>query len=667
MIKKKIILGITFSLLLSSLCILTACQEPNNTGNKNPPPADEIDYNEYALPSGATGDIPAWKKKDTTYSIPDISLHGESSNVTPELKSALADAVAKGNFFKKPKNYIVMIGDGMGVSQIIAATKYRGDLLMNELPYRAVANSWLRGENGMGGVVTDSGAGGTKIATGYRTNKVFVSMDAEGDELMSLSELARSKGKKIGVVTNAELADATPADFSVHSKNRSQGWNKICQMQVLFGADLFMGGSDSSLTDAIASLKPLSGKTIKKYTTLAKIIPALDTIGPNELMWNLFPDGDTTYARWDSSSKKYPSLQQAMAVSLTHLQKISGDEGFFLMFENTYTDIYGHANNDFMQTTKVSNNIAGIVNEVKNFDETVAIALKFVLENPDTVLLITADHETGDMTFRSNWENRDLKNPRISAGSKNHSNQNVPIFAIGYGLESIDTKKGEAFTVDDCKLLDGTDGKKVYDNTICGQILGSLMNDKPDSFGGDIDADVKDNSQRLQKKIDRDIFNICRKDGSPASKEINFTINEKTLPIYKSDLIQFKIDPDVFETITITDSTGNKLLDNVKLADCKNAKIETDSKGNVITPVSQAYKFAFNDDSEKMENWYQISVKAAANTDSLNVSLSKSGDAVDSVCVAFDDFTVQYGSTRGYVTITGDDIKAENINDNINP
>ena len=545
-----------------------------------------------------------------------------------------------------------MIGDGMGISQILAASKYRDELLMNELPYRAVANSWLRGASDFRSTVTDSGAGGTKIATGYRTTKLFVSMDAEGDELMSLSELARSKGKKIGVVTNAELADATPADFSVHSKNRSQGWNKICQMQVLFGADLFMGGSDSSLTDAIARLGPLSGETIKKYTTFAKAISAIDS---PDLMWNLFSGGDTTYARWDSTSTKYPSLQQAMALSLTRLQKISGEEGFFLMFENTYTDIYGHANDEFMDTTKVSKNVVGIVNEVKNFDETVAIALKFVLENPDTVLLITADHETGNMQFKTNWEEKEI-NKGITASSGSHSTQNVPIFAIGYGLESLDTKKGEAFTVDDCKLLDGTDGKKVHDNAICGQILGSLMNDKPDSFGGDIDVDVKDYTARWQKKIDRDIFNVWRKDGSPASKEINFTINEKTLPIYKSDLIQFKIDPDVFETITITDSTGNKLLDNVKLADCKNANIETDSKGNVITQVSQAYKFAFNDDSEKMENWYQISVKAAANTDLLNVSLSKSGDAVDSVCVAFDDFTVQYGSTRGYITVSGDNI-----------
>lgn len=649
MIKRKILLGTFFVVAFFSFCILIGC-----SGNNNPPVVEDNDS--YVIPKGATGDIPAWTKTDSTYSIPDLSLHGEASNITPELKAALADAVEKGNFFKKPKNYIVMIGDGMGISQILAASKYRGELLMNELPYRAVANSWLRGASDFRSTVTDSGAGGTKIATGYRTTKLFVSMDAEGDELMSLSELSRSKGKKIGVVTNAELADATPADFSVHSKNRSQGWNKICQMQVLFGADLFMGGSDSSLTDAIARLSPLSGETIKKYTTFAKAISAIDS---PDLMWNLFSGGDTTYARWDSTSTKYPSLQQAMALSLTRLQKISGEEGFFLMFENTYTDIYGHTNDEFMDTTKVSKNVVGIVNEVKNFDETVAIALKFVLENPDTVLLITADHETGNMQFKTNWEEKEI-NKGITASSGSHSTQNVPIFAIGYGLESIDTKKGEAFTIEDCKLLDGTDGRKVHDNTICAQILGSLMNEKEDSFGGDIDFDVKNTEIRLEKNIGRDLFLVAKDDVSQKTETFDFLMNEETLPIYKNDLIQFKIAPDDCDSyITITDDSGNKLIDNIKFSDCKDAEIKADAKGNIITPLSQAYTFAFDTNSQKLDNWFQISVKAAANAKSLKVSLSKPGETLDAIEVYLDDFTVQYGSTRGYVTITGDNIKAE--------
>lgn len=663
MIKKKLLSGTFFVVLLSALCILSGCQ--GNANNENLPIVEK-DYDSYVLPKGANGDIPAWTKTDTTYSIPELSLHGEASNITPELKAALADALTKKDFFKKPKNFIVMIGDGMGVSQIVAATKYRGNLLMNELPYRAVANSWLRGNNSFGGTVTDSGAGGTKIATGYRTTKLFASMNAEGDELLSLSELARSKGKKVGIVTNAELADATPADFTVHSKHRSQGWNKICQMQVLFGADLFMGGADDSLYDAITTLKPLSGEKINQYSSLESSISALDTPG---LMWNLFTGGDKKLARWDSTSKKSPSLQQAMALSLARLQKTSGDEGFFLMFENTYTDIYGHGNNDFMKTTKVSSNVVGIVNEVKNFDETVAIALKFVLENPDTVLLITADHETGDMFFKPKWENSELKDKMVVADSGSHSTQNVPIFAIGYGLENLDTKNGEAYTENDCKLLDGKNGNKVFDNTIGAQLLGNLMNDKVDSFGGDIDVDVLDDNTRAAKNIQRDFFKIVN-EGTQELQTFDFTVNEKTLPIYKDDFIQFKINPYDSDTyITITDAAGNKLIDSVKFSDCKDVKIEKDEDGNVITPVSQAYKFAFNADSEKMENWYQISIKAPAKTDSLTVSLSKSGESLNAekVVIFLDDFTVQYGSTRGYVTITGDYIKAENIKDNINP
>ena len=652
--RKSILLSILFTATLIFATIFSACNDPSNgpdqkiTNNDEKKDQPEVNKDDYVLPKGAEGDIPAWSKSDNTYNLPDLYLHGEASNITPELKSALEDALQKENFFKKPKNYIVMIGDGMGVSQIIAATKFRGDLLMNQLPYRAVANSFLRDIQNMEGEVTDSGAGGTKIATGYRTTKLFAAMDGEGSELESLSELARSKGKKVGVVTNAELPDATPADFSVHSKNRSQGWDKICDMQVLFGADLFMGGSSESLSSSIKRLKPLTGKTITKYTTLSNIISALDS---EDLMWNLFTGGDTTYARWDSTSTKSPSLQQAMALSLTRLQKTSGDNGFFLMFENTYTDIYGHANEKFMKTTDVTNNVVGILNEVKNFDETVAIALKFVLENPDTLLLITADHETGNMTFKKNWENYDITENKVKAETGNHSNQNVPIFAIGYGLESLDTKNGAVFTKEDCTMLDGAEGT-VLDNAICGQIIGSLMNDSTDSFGGDIETSTKGRT--------RDTFIIKTKD---QAQSFDFTINEETLPIYEKDLIQFKIKPyseDAF--ITITDANGNKLIDDMQFSANKAVKIETDSKGNVLTPLSQAYRFAFDEDSEKLEGWYQISVKAAENTPSLEIKITKtadgSGDAIAAgTQVTLDDFTVQYGSTRGYVTISGDNVE----------
>ena len=146
------------------------------------------DLETYVLPSGATGDVPAWtKSNDGVQNLPDLKLHGESSNVTPELLAALETAKADDTFFKQPKNYILMMGDGMGVSQIVAATQLRGPLLMNQLPYKAVACSFTRDVSDFTGEVTDSGAGGTKLATGYRTTKLFAGIDAEGNELLNLS------------------------------------------------------------------------------------------------------------------------------------------------------------------------------------------------------------------------------------------------------------------------------------------------------------------------------------------------------------------------------------------------------------------------------------------------------------------------------------------------
>ncbi len=606
-----------------------------------------INVVDYSIVKGADGDIPAWTKSpDGVQNIPALDFTGKSNN-TDELKAALTAKKADPTFFKKPKNFILMMGDGMGVSQIVAATQHRGPLLMNELPYKAVANTFVR-ENTTGarGEVTDSGAGGTKLATGYRTTKLFAGIDAEGNELLNLSELARSKGKKVGIVTNAELADATPADFTVHNKNRSQGWTKICQQEVLFGADLFMGGTDDSLDGAISSLKPLSGAKIKRASTLEEILSNFST---TDLLWPLFPEGDKKLGRWNESSKTVPSMHQQMALSLARLQATSGDNGFFLMFENTYTDIYGHWNSGFASVTKedknhavdsTSRNISGIINEVKDFDECLAIALKFVLENPDTVLLVTADHETGDMKFKNGWENDFYK---LSATSGNHSNQNVPIFAIGYGMDRIGTK--DAFTVDDCWLSDNT----VVDNTICGQTFGDLMNDAQGSFGGDIESDTRGRT--------RDTFTVKAK---AASDKFEFTINQPILPMGNSsegEFVQFKIKPyDKNAVITIKDNS-NVLVNGVKFADNDNAKVEKNSKGNVTTLVTPAYTKTFDETSAKLDGWYQFSICAKSKINALTVSITGGTIAADTE-VLIDDFTVQYGSTKGYVEITGDNVTA---------
>ena len=251
-------------------------------------------------------------------------------------------------------------------------------------------------------------------------------MDAEGNELKSVSELAREKGKLVGIVTNAELADATPAVYSIHNKNRSQGWTKMCEQEVVFGADLFMGNAYSHYSSYFTSGNELYQHTVDKkmklWNTAAKVT---EHFADDTKMWAVFPGIANKFARFDTDNDKFPNLQQITAYAISWLDAHDkSDKGFIVMIENTYTDHFGHGNTPL----DGSANTYGIVKEVQSTDEAVAIALKYVLEHPDTALIVTADHETGGTQLRDGWENDFTK---VKADSKDHSTQDVPVFAIG--------------------------------------------------------------------------------------------------------------------------------------------------------------------------------------------------------------------------------------------
>ncbi|MBR5099441.1 MAG: alkaline phosphatase, partial [Spirochaetales bacterium] len=137
--------------------------------------------------------------------------------------------------------------------------------------------------------------------------------------------------------------------------------------------------------------------------------------------------------------------------------------GFFCIIENTCTDGWGHSHNN---DTKVYS----MMNEVQCFDEGVAIAVKYVLEHPDTLLVVTADHDTGNLTLREGWEN---DYSLMKANSTDHSTKTVPCIAFGAGADKFSAANiAEAYG-----LSDGS----VHEGWITGQIIGQLMGD--DDFG----------------------------------------------------------------------------------------------------------------------------------------------------------------------------------------
>ena len=615
------------SVLLAMLMLvgIVACSG-GDTPTPTPTPDPPKEYTtKYYMPNGWATKVetPMWGDPDPgTVKVPDAILQGdmehEVTNVTPELKAALAEALATPDYFKDVKNVIIIIGDGMGITHVRASEQWSGELIMTQLPNIGASTTLTRE-----GVYTDSAAGGTAISAGYKTTKLFVNMDAEGNNLMNVSELARSQGKLVGVVTNAELADATPADFTVHNKHRSQGWTKIEQQQIVFGADLFMGNGGGDYTGYFSTgsdlYKFVEANNMKSYTTAAKIVGGFND---DNKMWALFGATANKFARFDTKSASYPNLQQMTAYALSWLDAHdTDDQGFVVMIENTYPDHFGHGNipNDG------SANTYGIVKEVQSTDEAVAIALKYVLEHPDTALIVTADHETGNTQLRDGWETDFSK---VRAASGDHSTQPVPVFAIGKGTEALNTlQEGQKWY----------DAEK-YENAYIGQVIGQLLGE--DNFGGDVDTDTYGKTSAE--------FEITL---TKSTNKLTYTLDFEGVPIRSGNLVQFKIKPQ---------SKNDKIQLFLVDKDGKEEVLlkETAFSDSTATAITPAYKQAFVEKSGLAEGWYQISLSAGTGSKTLKVVLTSASSYGVGSKIGMDDLTVQYASTIGELLFKSDQATA---------
>lgn len=644
--KMKKISLLMLSILMAFLMLFSvvACNEggnvtpePTPTPTPDPEPEDGLTTKFYMTAGWKEKvETPMWGEPDAgTVVVPDAILEGdgktEVTNVTPELKAALAQAIADPDYFKDVKNVIIIISDGMGITHVQASEYWSGELIMTQLPNVGASKTLTRE-----GIYTDSAAGGTAISTGYKTTKLFVNIDAEGNNLKSVSELAREQGKLVGIVTNAELADATPACFSVHNKNRSQGWTKMCQQQIVFGADLFMGNGLGDYQSYFSSGNDMyqfvQANNMKYYSTAANIV---NHFADETKMWALFGATANKFARFDTTSSKYPNLQQMTAYALSWLDAHdTDDQGFVVMIENTYTDHFGHGNTP----NDGSDNTYGIVKEVQSTDEAVAIALKYVLEHPDTALIVTADHETGNTTLRDGWK-EDFSN--VTAKSGNHSTQNVPVFAIGKGTEALNTLSR---TEEERAAGLNWDKAEAYENALIGQVIGQLLGDE--TFGGDVATET---DGKTSAKFDIDV--------SEPTTTLTFTLELQGVPIRSGNYVQFKIKP-VSSSNSIKVELANNgevagtLLDTTVFSTTDGKTIEKDSNGNVTTKMMKAYKQAFVTTSGSADGWYQVSVAAPATAKQLVITLT--GSFAANSKVGMDDLTVQYASTVGELCFSSD-------------
>ncbi len=316
--------------------------------------------------------------------------------------------------FVQPKNVIYMIGDGMGLNDIAICNKFSEDkfefgLLIDHLPNIGTATT-----HSASNAITDSAAGGTALATGLKTNNGTIGKDTGGADLKNVSELARELGKKIGVITNDNAYGATPAAFLVHDPSR-QNTEAISRKIFLMKPDFFVGSDTTGFTNAIKSATITSTvyDSVNWAFTFDEFVPKLQDKNTNNLpFFGIAPLVDN-------------QLAHTTEIALNTLK--NNEEGFFLMVENTGADNAGH-----------SNNIANKVSTVAMFDKAIAVAAKFCIENPDTILIITSDHETGGVTLPNK---EDYLLSEVTFTTNQHSAADVGVFAMGYGTEYFNGKK----------------------------------------------------------------------------------------------------------------------------------------------------------------------------------------------------------------------------------
>lgn len=269
---------------------------------------------------------------------------------------------------KEAKNHILLIGDGMGVYQTLIFDYYKGNCDYSDgedffygyvFPY--IGSSRTKSLSG----ITDSAAGGTALACGYKTYNKYLGLDENKNPIKSLTELANELGKSAAVMSTETSDGATPSSFSVHVEDRDSS------------SEIF-GKQDEATS---------------KYGTII----------------------DCGYDYYTAS--RIHVIENHITSTL---DKVSQNEnGFFLMYEEAYIDKHCH-NNDMNKVYQM----------VIRFNQAIARFMEFAFYNPDTMVIITADHETGMLLPDENGE--------LKFNYDDHSDADVLVFAYGKGTEIFD-------------------------------------------------------------------------------------------------------------------------------------------------------------------------------------------------------------------------------------
>ena len=309
---------------------------------------------------------------------------------------------------KKIKNVILLIGDGMGINQVMAAA-YANQYELSMLKLKSVGIQYYNPNDDF---IGDSASGGSALATGEISWTRHISSNKDGSvEYPALTDYFKARGKATGVVSLGDIADATPAVFYGHTSERDST-DRITSYWLTSDVDLICGPGTGYLERPRKDgIDMLSGIKANGYSYTK------DATAVNEVSGKLIclDDRMGAYATEET-------LDFLARITKSSIEKLSKDskKGFFLMVEGAKIDYAGH-----------SDCFPASVIEEFSFDLAVAEALKFADSNGETLVVVTADHETGGLTLLDG----DLSTGHVLAvyNSDDHTPTVVPVFAYGPG------------------------------------------------------------------------------------------------------------------------------------------------------------------------------------------------------------------------------------------
>jgi len=346
--------------------------------------------------------------------------------------------IARAEATRRPDRVIFVIGDGMGISQITAARFAKG----GPLAWERAAVVGLQITSSADKLVTDSAAAATALASGVKTDNGAIGVDVKKFPVRTVLDLAEAQGKWTGLVATSSITHATPAAFATHVRKRSQERDIAKQLAAMDIEVLLGGGSQFFLPISSAGAVAAEDEDgAKKEESEKKVVDPIDKIdfieamrardyavlrSPEDLVAFDPASSDRVLglfakAGMPEAEKRRPTLRAMTEKALALLDR--SPRGFFLLVEGSQIDWRCH-----------DNNLKGAIAEVLDLSDAVAAILAYADAHPGTLVVITADHETGGLAIADG----DRAKRKVTGAwtSKSHTAAMVPVFAHGAGADA---------------------------------------------------------------------------------------------------------------------------------------------------------------------------------------------------------------------------------------